>query len=78
MNKIFIAALVTTAIASGGALAQSATNSATTNSSTNPPAIATQGVDSQTSAAPVPGATASPKRRPARVWRPTATRPSPS
>jgi periplasmic protein CpxP/Spy len=57
MNRIFTATLLVSAIASGAALAQSSpTNSATVNSSPNPPAIAPQGVDSQTIAAPVPGA----------------------
>ncbi len=57
MTRIFTTTLLVSAIASGAALAQgSPTNSATVNSSPNPPAIATQGIDSQTTAAPVPGA----------------------
>jgi hypothetical protein len=59
MNKIFLAALAV-GLASGSAMAQSTSTStntgSVTNMSTNPPAIATPGVDSQTQAAPVPGA----------------------
>ena len=70
MNKIFTATLLAASLAAGTALAQSATpttNSPTMgttndasgsagNTSANPPAIATPGVDTQTLAAPVPGA----------------------
>lgn len=56
MNRIFAVVCLATSFASGGAQAQSLpANSATTNSSPNPSAIATPGVDSQTTAAPVPG-----------------------
>ena len=57
MHRILIAAFLAATIATGLAMAQSSTaNSAITNPSPNPPAIATPGVDSQTTAAPVPGA----------------------
>jgi hypothetical protein len=57
MNRLFIAA-VCVGLAAGSAMAQTATTvtGTVTNTSTNPPAIATPGVDSQTQAAPVPGA----------------------
>jgi hypothetical protein len=59
MNRLFIAA-VCVGLAAGSAMAQSTTTStntgSVTNTSTNPPAIATPGLESQTQAAPVPGA----------------------
>ena len=59
MNRLFIAA-VCVGLAAGSAMAQSnntATDSGSvTNMSTSPPAIATPGLESQTQAAPVPGA----------------------
>jgi hypothetical protein len=56
-NSIFVSVLLASGLAAGSALAQSnATSSSLTNTSSNPPAIATPGVESQTLAAPVPGA----------------------
>ena len=59
MNRLFIAALCA-GLAAGSAMAQSTDTSTkagnVTNMSTNPPAIATPGLESQTEAAPVPGA----------------------
>ena len=55
MNKLFISALCV-GLAAGSAMAQSTNTGAVTNMSTNPPAIATPGLESQTQAAPVPGA----------------------
>jgi periplasmic protein CpxP/Spy len=63
MNRLFIAA-VCVGLAAGSAMAQSnnpSTNTTTntgsvTNTTANPPAIATPGLESQTQAAPVPGA----------------------
>jgi len=57
LSSIFIPVLMATGLAAGSALAQSnATSSSVTNTSPNPPAIATPNVETQTLAAPVPGA----------------------
>ncbi len=59
MNRLFISALCV-GLAAGSAMAQStntgSVSGSVTNMSTNPPAIATPGLESQTQAAPVPGA----------------------
>lgn len=57
LGSILIPVLMATGLAAGSALAQSnAASSSVTNTSPNPPAIATPNVETQTLAAPVPGA----------------------